>query len=273
MSAELINNTEGATQGEEFTSESGSEFTEYWIDWFLGTKGNEYFCDIDVEYITDRFNLTGLNTQVEKLSLLVDIIADNQAIDESQPDEIKVKIDNNARFLYGLIHARYIITSRGLSKMVNKYRNGDFGFCPRVHCKLNPLLPIGLTDQPRVSPVKLYCSCCEDIYNPKSSRHSSIDGAFFGTSFPAIFLTTYPQLIPAHSLEIYTPKIFGFYLHDYAKMTRWRVLKREQLIKDLQDEGLKLNDTPGGFKLASDDDALEDDESKKASAKKSKDKK
>lgn len=239
---------------EEFTSDSGSEFTEYWIDWFLGAKGNEYFCDIDVDYITDRFNLTGLNQYVDKLSLPIDIITDNQTIDEDQPDEVKMKLDNNARFLYGLIHARYIITSRGLTKMGNKYRNGDFGFCPRVHCKLNPLLPIGLSDTPRVSPVKLYCSNCEDIYNPKSSRHSSIDGAFFGTSFPAMFLTSYPQLIPVHSLSIHTPKIYGFYLHDYAKLTRWRLLKREKLFKELQDTGIDLKNCPGGFNLEEDDE-------------------
>ena len=28
-------------------------------------------------------------------------------------------IETSARFLYGLIHARYIVTSRGLSKMVS----------------------------------------------------------------------------------------------------------------------------------------------------------
>ncbi|ODV95781.1 hypothetical protein PACTADRAFT_49232 [Pachysolen tannophilus NRRL Y-2460] len=239
---------------QEYTSESGSDFTEYWIDWFLGMKGNEYFCDIDVEYITDRFNLTGLNSQVEKLSLLVDIITDNQEIDENQSEQTKARIDNNARFLYGLVHARYIITSRGLAKMLNKYRNGDFGFCPRVYCKLNPLLPIGLTDQPKVSPVKLYCSNCEDIYNPKSSRHSTIDGAFFGTSFPAMFLTTYPQLIPIHNLKIYTPKIFGFHLHDYAKLTRWKILKREQLFKELDGAGVKVLDCPGGFKVSTDEE-------------------
>ena len=33
-----------------------SEYAEFWIDLFLGRKGHEYFCDIDTEYITDRFN-------------------------------------------------------------------------------------------------------------------------------------------------------------------------------------------------------------------------
>jgi hypothetical protein len=31
---------------------------------FISSRGNEYFCEIDEEYLTDRFNLTGLNTEV-----------------------------------------------------------------------------------------------------------------------------------------------------------------------------------------------------------------
>ena len=38
----------------------------------------------------------------------------------------------------------------------------------------NPLLPMGLSDNSGVKAVKLYCSKCEDLYNPKSSRHPSL---------------------------------------------------------------------------------------------------
>lgn len=244
-------NTDGrkvTMASQDYVTDSGSEYTEYWIDWFLGNKGNEYFCDVDVEYITDRFNLTGLNQYVDRVSLSVDIITDRQQINEEQPEEVKRTLEENAKFLYALIHARFIITLRGLNKMLEKYRNGDFGFCPRVHCKLTPLLPIGLSDTPRVESVKLYCPNCEDIYNPKSTRHSSIDGAFFGTSFPAMFLQTYPELVPTHNTDIFTPKIFGFQIHDTAKLTRWRILNKEKLIKDLEEKGIDHGeDVPGGF--------------------------
>lgn len=110
------------------------------------------------------------------------------------------QIEASARHLYGLIHARFIITSRGLTKMVDKYKKYDFGRCPRVLCYGQPLLPVGLSDIPYQKAVKLYCQRCEDIYSPKSTRHGQIDGAYFGSTFPHMLLMVYPQLIVPKSV-------------------------------------------------------------------------
>lgn len=48
-----------------------------WISWFLSSKGNEYFCEVEEEYILDRFNLTGLNTEVANYAQALDLITDN----------------------------------------------------------------------------------------------------------------------------------------------------------------------------------------------------
>ncbi|KAJ7495688.1 casein kinase II, regulatory subunit [Mycena galericulata] len=165
-----------------------------WISWFLSSKGNEYFCEVDEDFILDSFNFTGLDAEVANYDQALDVLTDR--LDDDMQDELRRFLDTHARLLYGLIHARWILTARGLAKMVAKYECGDFGRCPRVFCHFQPLLPVGLVDVPFEKSVKLYCSRCEDIYSPKSSRYNSIDGAYFGTTFPHLLYLVYPSLMP-----------------------------------------------------------------------------
>src|SRR3954447_6937502 len=83
---------------------------------FISSRGNEYFCEIDEEYLTDRFNLTGLNTEVQYYQYALDLVTD--VFDLDCDDEMRETIEKSARHLYGLVHARYIVTTRGLAKMV-----------------------------------------------------------------------------------------------------------------------------------------------------------
>lgn len=98
--------------------------------------------------------------------------------------------------------------------MFSKYEAGTFGACPRVLCDDTKLLPIGISDLPGVDGVKLFCPHCEDVYSPKSARHASVDGAYFGTTFAHMFLQTYPELVPTKSNKKYVPRIFGFKIAD-----------------------------------------------------------
>lgn len=84
---------------------------------FVSSRGNEYFCEIDEEYLTDRFNLTGLNTEVHYYQHALDLV--NDVFDLDCDDEMREAIEKSARHLYGLVHARYIVTTRGLAKMVS----------------------------------------------------------------------------------------------------------------------------------------------------------
>ena len=101
-------------------------------------------------------------------------------------------------------------------------------------CDSHPLLPMGLSDLPSVKYVKLYCAKCEDIYNPKSSRHAAIDGAYFGTSFHNILFQVYPALVPEKSKRRYEPKIFGFRVHAAAALARWQDEHRTEMRKRLR---------------------------------------
>jgi casein kinase II subunit beta len=92
--------------------------------------------------------------------------------------------------LYGLIHARFTISSRGLHMMRVKYLNGVFGACPRVLCDRQLVLPVGMSEDLSISRVKVYCPKCEEVYVPRI-KFVDIDGAYFGCSFPHIFLQVF----------------------------------------------------------------------------------
>ncbi len=154
--------------------------------------------------------------------------------------------------------------------MVDKYKKCDFGRCPRVICEGQGLLPMGLNDNSGVKSVKLYCprygtthlnpvpslsllpslytdSCgrtsrCEDIYNPKSSKHAAIDGAYFGTSFHNMLFQVYPALIPTKSRRRYEPKIFGFKVHAAAALARWQDEYRRGQRERLMEAGIGMTD-------------------------------
>lgn len=161
---------------------------------------------------------------------------------------------------------------------LEKFKRVDFGRCPRVLCQSQPLLPVGLSDIPYEKSVKLYCGRCEDVYSPKSSRHGSIDGAYFGTSFPHLLFMVYPHLIPpkagpvepappprasetdankrnrrtredpevaevvgepastanvALKADRYRPRIYGFQLHEIAKLQRWQEAVRDRQVNKI----------------------------------------
>ncbi|KAL4930166.1 casein kinase II subunit beta [Aspergillus undulatus] len=224
-----------------------------WRSQFISSRGNEYFCEIDEEYLTDRFNLTGLNTEVPYYQYALDLVTD--VFDLDADDDLREQIEKSARHLYGLVHARYIVTTRGLAKMVDKYKKGDFGKCPRVMCEGHPLLPTGQDDIPGKSTVRLYCSKCEDIYNPKSSRHASIDGAYFGTSFTSMLFQVYPTLLPEKSIRRYEPRIYGFRVHASAALARWQDRYREETRSRLNEAGVEVK-----YLEDDEDDELEDED-------------
>lgn len=98
-----------------------------------------------------------------------------------------LEIYQEATELYGLIHARYIGTQEGLAIMREKFLAGKFGTCPRVMCEKQNVIPIGISEDVKLTRVKIYCPRCKDIYSPKK-KFADVDGAYFGTSFPHLLL-------------------------------------------------------------------------------------
>jgi hypothetical protein len=101
-----------------FFAVSSAPFTMLGIDRFCGLKGHEMFCEVERSYIEDGFNLYGLRACVSNFSDCLDLILDRIGPDDSDDSHLT----QSACALYGLIHARYIITAHGLDAMYNKVR-------------------------------------------------------------------------------------------------------------------------------------------------------
>ena len=99
------------------------------------------------------------------LDLILDADSPNNEILTEEQHEL---VESAAEMLYGLIHVRYILTSRGMGAMFEKFKACEFGRCPRVHCNGQACLPIGTSDVPRQATVKIFCPKCCDIYYPRS---------------------------------------------------------------------------------------------------------
>lgn len=209
-----ISDVESETDSEE-SDVSGSDGDDAsWISWFCNLRGNNFFCEVDDEYIQDNFNLCGLSSQVPYFDHALDLILDVESSHEDTfTEEQNELIESAAEMLYGLIHVRYILTSKGMSAMLEKYKDYDFGRCPRVYCCGQPCLPVGQSDIPRTNTVKIYCPKCQDIYYPRSKYQGNIDSAYFGTTFPHLFLMTYGHLKPQKVTQSFVPRVFGFKLH------------------------------------------------------------
>jgi casein kinase II subunit beta len=118
-------------------------------------------------------------------------------------------IEQQTELLYGLLHARYLLTEAGWTRVLAKYRNGDFGRCPRVLCYRTVCLPYGITDELNEHSVKLFCPNCSDVYTVSDPALAKVDGAFFGPSWVTPFLQKYPEIVPSEEPEVYVPRVFG----------------------------------------------------------------
>ncbi|KAG5185516.1 casein kinase II, regulatory subunit [Tribonema minus] len=210
-------NDDPSVEEEEADEDSSSEVSASdddgsWISWFVSLRGNEFFCEIDEDYIQDDFNLTGLSSTVPYYEHALELILDLEfSAENGLTDEQREVVEGAAEMLYGLIHARFILTTRGMQGQ--------------------SALPVGLSDLPRSCTVAVFCPKCHDVFHPKSARQGAVDGAYFGTSFPHLFLLLNPSAIPARSTQTYVPRIYGFKVHESSVYHRARQEKAAALNK------------------------------------------
>lgn len=187
-----------------------------WIHWFCKLKGNEYFVEVDENFIKKEENLEGIKTK----NFLKVILSEKNTKDFDLTKELLEELQD-IREIYGYIHKRFINTPEGLGLMREKFINGVFGYCPRMLCNKQVVLPVGLSEDMRYSQVKVFCPLCQEVYKPrdifygysdkKIIKFDLPDGVFFGTSFPQTFLMHFPDLDPRINAPLrYIPKLYGF---------------------------------------------------------------
>jgi casein kinase II subunit beta len=93
--------------------------------------------------------------------------------------------------------------------MHEKYMLEDFGKCTRHLCNCQRVLPIGLHSEPQQDVAKVFCPKCGEVY----SLQTLLDGAYFGPTFPHLFLMTFPDEMPKDRNLHFVPKVFGFKVH------------------------------------------------------------
>ncbi|PFH59875.1 hypothetical protein XA68_11733 [Ophiocordyceps unilateralis] len=308
---------------------TSSGVADSWISSFCALLGHEYFAEVSEEFIEDDFNLTGLQSQValykEALEMILDVEPED---DEDEDDDLEDMdeenesglpedpdraagrhpgqrrhsnplsdlsvVESSAEMLYGLIHQRFICSRAGIQQMSEKYELGHFGCCPRTHCEMARTLPVGLSDIPGEDTVKLFCPSCLDVYVPPNSRFQTVDGAFFGRTFGALFLLTFPEydltkrgadvLSPGTSRitadepilngifskniapslgpgHIYEPRIYGFRVSERARSgPRMQWLRDRPYDVNELDEARNYAEQFGDDSDDDDDDSDDDDD-------------
>ncbi len=208
-----------------------------WVRRFCQTPGHEFFCAVPASFLADEFNWLGLPSDVAAIDVLLGRKGTPSRGARGRPP--LPWDDAAARRMYGLVHARFIITQKGLNAMREKFERGDFGRCPRLGCEGQALLPAGMWEEEATDKeerggsgvVKVFCPRCQELYSPADPYHQQLDGAYWGTSFPHLFLLAFPDLCPAGVLSedvrerrqrrekqqeeeggeaAYEPRVFGF---------------------------------------------------------------
>jgi casein kinase II subunit beta len=209
-----------------------------WVQWFCSMQGHDFFCEVDRDYIESRFNLYGLNQEVPTFSRCLSIILDYVSSD-SESDEVyrDAWTRKDCMDLFGRIHARFLLTSRGQEKMHHKYLRGDFGYCPRFYCQKQPVLPIGLSENVGEERVRTFCPRCQQIFVPPvplAARH--VDGAYFGKTFPHLLLLVYRELIEKPNIKEYVPTVYGYKLNKSCAAFKYKKLLTNDMIESASAE-------------------------------------
>ena len=240
-----------------------------WVHRFCRTPGHEFFCAVPASFLAEEFNWLGLPSDLAAIDLLLgNVVYKGKKKTKDQnyrPPLPPLPWDEAAaRRMYGLIHARFIVTQKGLNAMREKYEQGHFGRCPRLACDGQALLPVGVRDgeekeeeeeeekEGHTGGVNVFCPCCRELYRPADPYHQQLNGFYWGTSFAHLFILAFPDLCPAPAQkeesmgtgasasssssssssrgekDVYVPRVFGFRVEEEEEGGKERPQRGQQ---------------------------------------------
>lgn len=181
-----------------------------WIVFFLQHPKGRFFVQIESNF---------LETQREYARNSYDFHHFDEAFSllfktKGEVDKFDKKIVNETTIIYGMIHAQYLMTESGQSKMIQKFQQHEFPECPRVLCHHFTCFPTGQSAIFGEHRMKLFCPNCSDFYLQVNDNPTNIDGAFFGPYWIHSLLENHPEIIPDTIPSSYVPRIFGFRVYN-----------------------------------------------------------
>jgi casein kinase II subunit beta len=194
---------------------------EVWVDTFLATPRGRFFAKVDMAYLVDPFNLYGLRVKVrEHFRNAVELVRGHGFSPDGQLSELPADVDRAAIQraavrLYGLVHARFLLTQgekQGLDQMYEKYSRQEFPRCPRTFCEGHVCLPFGPSEEPDESVLRIFCPNCREVYSADDPVCEQIDGAYFGPSWVNLFIQEYQTkgVVKKGPLKKPPIRLFGF---------------------------------------------------------------
>jgi casein kinase II subunit beta len=194
-----------------------SSVAHSWVDFICSDARGRYFVKIESSYLNDNFNFFGLRAKgreaQQNFRCAVDAIRGPYLPPERRPEDWPPDIERSAGRLYGLLHARFLLTQIALSQMYEKYSREEFPRCPRACCDGAVCLPYGPSEEIGVSVLRMFCPRCKEVYIADDRISESIDGAFFGPSWVHLFVQKYERetkVVPRTELKKPMIRLFGF---------------------------------------------------------------
>ena len=186
-----------------------------WKKYYLSLPQNGWLCDIPDEYLNDRFNVYGLDESCKYLNQCINVITGAEKLSNISEAKAEIMMKEELPKVYGLIHARYILSPDGIAQMEAKYKAHCFGFCPRFKCKKEPLLPYGMSGSLHKSRVKGFCPICRKLYVPRPVVE--LDGGYFGPNISHFIIDDLDLIGKHNEYEKYTLTAFGFDVYNPRK--------------------------------------------------------